>query len=105
MATQTLPTRVAAVQASGCRERLSLPLPGGGQQGDCLPPGGEAAQMVAGRREKRVRGISMCEQDTAWWSNPLVCQGEGHRGMLPEGGGAPALSLLDGVRRLSGGLG
>ena len=74
--------RNVAVQVSGCRECLSLLLPGeGGRDSTCVrcEQVDELLSLVVELKEEveRLRAIRECEQETDWWSDSLACQREG----------------------------
>jgi len=89
MATQMegLP-RNGTVQVSGCRECLSLLLPGeGGRHSTCVrcEQVDELLSLLGELKEEvqRLRTIRECEREIDWWSNSLVCQREGCQGDTP----------------------
>ena len=80
--------RNVAVQVSGCRECLSLLLPGeGGRDSTCVrcEQVDELLSLVVELKEEveRLRTIRECEWETDWWSDLLVCQREGCQGDTP----------------------
>ena len=83
MATQMegLPRNVT-VQVSGCRECLSLLLPGeGGRDSTCVrcEQVDELLSLVVELKEEveRLKTIRECERETDWWSDLMVCWREG----------------------------
>ena len=74
--------RNVAVQVSGCKECLSLLLPGeGGRDSTCVrcEQVDELLSLVVELKEEvqRLRTIRECERETDWWSDLMVCWREG----------------------------
>ena len=93
--------RNVAVQVSGCKECLSLLLPGeGGRDSTCVrcEQVDELLSLVVEHKEQvqRLRTIRECEWETDWQSDSLACRREGcQRDNLQKSGCPPALSQSD----------
>ena len=85
-------SRNVAVQVSGCRECLSLLLPGeGGRDSTCVrcEQVDELLSLVVELKEEveRLRTIRVCEWEIDLWSDSLACQREGCQGDTPQKSG------------------